>query len=273
MSLFDFFLNFLEAPGTSECAGCGQTIQGARIDALGKAWHPEHFRCTVCDCRLPLAFRVGPYQEPYCSSHTDGEVICSCCGHVTASTIRTGRGAVLCRACGGEVIRDLPAAIELFLRVQRSLRGSGLPWWPRALPLRLATLEELNAASDKPRSDQAGLILIRRIESQEAEVTAILALRGLPRLNLSMVLAHELGHAWVVQHRIAGLPLVVEEGFCEYCSYLWLTASRDPRAPYQLERLVRNPDPVYGDGYRRVSEVHTKEGIRGVLTWLGKQSS
>lgn len=34
------------------CAGCGQPIKDKYIFAMGKHWHPEHFKCDVCTKKL-----------------------------------------------------------------------------------------------------------------------------------------------------------------------------------------------------------------------------
>jgi len=65
------------------CAQCGQPIvTGAKIDAMGKVWHPEHFRCAACDCLLNASFAVHD-GRPFCPEHAHGfapALMCKRCG-------------------------------------------------------------------------------------------------------------------------------------------------------------------------------------------------
>lgn len=51
----------------SQCADCGEPIRGQFLLALGKTWHPAHFRCSACQEPFPSdEFRQGPDGNPYC---------------------------------------------------------------------------------------------------------------------------------------------------------------------------------------------------------------
>ena len=113
---------------------------------------------------------------------------------------------------------------------------------------------------------ETGARLVRRVEG-------IMALHGCSRLLLGAVLAHELGHAWVFQKGIEGLSPMEEEGFCELCSHQWLAGSTDPRAAYLRERIAKNPDPVYGHGFRTMQARAGAEGIRGLAQRLLERRS
>jgi len=51
------------------CGECGKPIVGRSVTALGKVWHPEHFKCTTCQ----VPFAGSAFREhggkPYCESH------------------------------------------------------------------------------------------------------------------------------------------------------------------------------------------------------------
>jgi hypothetical protein len=50
------------------CAQCNDVIDGEVINAMDLAFHPEHFVCHQCQCRLD-AFFPGPDGFPYCEKH------------------------------------------------------------------------------------------------------------------------------------------------------------------------------------------------------------
>jgi len=63
------------------------------------------------------------------------------------------------------------------------------------------------------------------------------------------VLAHELLHIWQYDHHIAPDALHCE-GFCNLGSYFILSAIGNAEANARIERMLKSPDPVYGDGVR-----------------------
>jgi len=48
------------------CAACNKPIIGQVCTALGKAWHPEHFACCVCDTQLGTKTFFERDGRPYC---------------------------------------------------------------------------------------------------------------------------------------------------------------------------------------------------------------
>jgi len=56
------------------CAKCGEPItSGSKINAMGKVWHEDHFRCTECNCPLEGSFAVRN-DKPYCPAHANAAV-------------------------------------------------------------------------------------------------------------------------------------------------------------------------------------------------------
>jgi hypothetical protein len=107
---------------------------------------------------------------------------------------------------------------------------------------------------------------------QIRRVPEIKLLRGRPRLMQGAVIAHELGHAWLFQKGLHGLPKDVEEGFCVNCSHQWLSQSIAPRAAYFMDRIARNPDPTYGGGFRKVQALAGKQGLPAVISQIRELS-
>ena len=70
------------------CGLCGQPIvTGAKIEAMGKVWHPEHFRCSKCECLLSSSFSIVD-GRPFCPEHAHGfapTLVCTRCGKAITS--------------------------------------------------------------------------------------------------------------------------------------------------------------------------------------------
>jgi len=52
-----------------KCGACGKQIEGQVIEAMAKKWHPEHFVCNTCKCKLAGTFYPGDDGLPYCEKH------------------------------------------------------------------------------------------------------------------------------------------------------------------------------------------------------------
>ena len=50
------------------CAACNKPIIGQVCTALGKAWHPEHFTCCICDTQLGTKTFFERDGKPYCEA-------------------------------------------------------------------------------------------------------------------------------------------------------------------------------------------------------------
>ena len=272
MSLMALLGSWLRGPGPGHgqprCARCGEPILGSRFLALGREWHPAHFCCGVCGRPLEGRFLLSWHQEPFCAGHRELEPICHGCGHLVPGGAGPGG---FCPGCRAGILGDGEAA-ALLVSVQGLMRAEGLPWWPQSFPVRLVGPEELQAAGPAPGPALAGRISTRTTADAQGRpvrtVQEIRLLRGRPALMQGAVLAHELGHAYLFQKGLGSLPPDLEEGFCEFWAHRWLARSRDPRAPFLMDRLARNEDPVYGGGFRKVQDLAAGPGLPGLLARL-----
>jgi len=61
------------------CGGCNQPVRGECINALGQAWHPEHFVCQFCQKAFKGSFfDLGG--KPYCDVHYHQQTNSLCAG-------------------------------------------------------------------------------------------------------------------------------------------------------------------------------------------------
>ncbi len=100
------------------------------------------------------------------------------------------------------------------------------------------------------------------------EVNGVAVLEGLPSMLFQGITIHELGHVWLIVHGVKGLPSWAEEGFCELMTYRYYTQLDTPESRYHAEGIERNPNPVYGDGFRRVREIAGAMGFQRFVETL-----
>jgi len=93
------------------------------------------------------------------------------------------------------------------------------------------------------------------------EVDSIAIVSGLSEVSFRRVLIHELGHAWISLNEIQGLPLWVEEGFCELLSYQYLKSCNRAETILAAEQIMQQADQLYGDGFRAMRDFSYQYGI------------
>jgi len=79
-SLGEYYCPDCWAAQSPVCAGCGQPIlEGAKITAMDKVWHEDHFRCAECNCLLQSSYAVRD-GRPYCPDHARAtNMMCTRC--------------------------------------------------------------------------------------------------------------------------------------------------------------------------------------------------
>jgi hypothetical protein len=95
-------------------------------------------------------------------------------------------------------------------------------------------------------------------------------LHGLPREHTAVVIAHELGHAWLFLNAFPELPLHVEEGLCELCEYLWLNQQHTPEAKNRL-KLLRQNKSIYGAGFQGARNALQGRSLSLLLAYVKEQ--
>ena len=91
---------------------------------------------------------------------------------------------------------------------------------------------------------------------------------GLPPVYFGQAVAHEIGHAWLAQYGQSPRDPAVEEGLSELFAYAWFKRDGSPYAERLRAQIRRNPDPVYGHGFRLVHAAVDRHGIERVLASL-----
>ncbi|MBN1318957.1 MAG: protein DA1 [Anaerolineales bacterium] len=178
------------------CAGCGESITGNYIKAMGKPWHAEHFRCAECGqplrgnhfyekdglpfcekdyytlfgeicvvCGQPIreTFITNGWGEKYCQRHEKEFPRCSGCGRLATPELTGGYvtyqdGRVMCRQCYKTAVTTLEDAEKALARVRKVLKREGLSLGNVKLPLQLAGAADLKTRRSRRRKvDPSGI--------------------------------------------------------------------------------------------------------------------
>jgi hypothetical protein len=288
------------------CGLCGAGIVGSYVTALDKNWHPQHFLCNSCKAPIVGGFVVNanlayhrqchldlfapkcfycdvPMEGEYvrdawglvfCPPHTNSLTPCIYCGRLVDGYKLPGRkseAGVECRICSETSVETLEAAVPLFDRTIQWAAGRNLSF--PSVPLHLSNLADLMAKSSEPNGHRKlGTTRVSTTTCNglitKVEIERIDILRGLPRILFCSVAAHEAGHAWLRSLGVDRLTPPEEEGFCELLAFTWLSEESTQDRTFYAQRIAKNNDAVYGDGFRRLRALSAIHGLAGLVDSL-----
>ena len=269
------------------CAYCNKPLIKRYVTAEGKQYHEacyrEHVvpRCAYCNEPLLGRFLSDAWGNSYCEKHQKEYPRCDFCGRlIPPAQQERGRNlnSVRCPVCRQGAIETLSQAIPLFAGLEQWMRAQGLHFGSAKLNLELcdrAALASLrhSRGSGKPgEPDTLGITrsTMHTVNGREvgAQVDGISILHGLPPTLFQGVAAHELGHAWLVIHGIRGLPAWAEEGFCELLAHRYWSGRHTAESRFHAGNIEKNPDPIYGEGFRKVRALADRLGFKQFIETL-----
>jgi hypothetical protein len=236
-------------------------------------------RCGICGKILLVgAFAISPDGRSYCRRHLDEYPLCACCARPVCQPL-TGGGATyadgrtVCNVCRRTAIDTKEQGKPVVEGVFSWLHRIGVRF--RGLTLRLEILDRKELARRLSVQD-AGLttgVIFKGFvagpeKARERRVGGIALLSGMPQELFAGSAAHELGHAWLFLNRADGLEPWAEEGFCNLLRYVWHKQQGTDESRFWIKAMEIDPDPVYGEGFRRVKNTFKKHGFGEALTYL-----
>ena len=258
------------------CAYCGKSLGRNFVRYEGKDYHKSCYeqhvavRCSLCGKIIEGEYLVDYWGNKYHSYHKDSIPGCDFCGRLFSDP-RAGGGESfgenhhICNMCKRTAVKNLKNAEALLLDIRHKLAEKGIIIRSNDIELELVSEETLMKLSHSERADKFGLT---KYETESfggmpfSREFKIYILKGLPLMYYYSTAAHELMHVWVYLNSPEDIEAQLNEGSCNYAAKLILDMQDDPLAAYVLENLERNPDPVYGDGYRRVEKLVKNRGIK-----------
>lgn len=272
-----------------DCSQCGRTVTGKYLTSKGQTFCSEAcYEKTLPKCALcGKHFREGMQitEDParvYCKECAAKPYCFNCRLPNDCEKLADGRN--ICRDCRTRAVFDPARAKAVFDRVRERMRrdleigtGRTIHFFLTDLP----NLEKLGKNENTP-GQELGLYSYTFTEvttsekkfpwskpKESTKITnerfAVYALDGMTEDKLIEVCAHELAHDWMQKNYPRIRDLKVREGFAEYIAYrVNLLYGHD----YLNPRMEKNPDPVYGDGYRQIAAYARLHGFDGLLRYF-----
>lgn len=265
-----------------KCDYCGKPVVGNYTVYEGKDYHnscyTDHIalRCELCGKIIDGEYIFDDWGHVVCAYHQEHIVQCWACGQMIteagADTVYAD-GRHTCGACRAEAIFCPEKAQLVLAEVATAMNRLGINV-DLETPLELVSADELKRLSGASTRDPYGLATGETRSWLHGILTdrrqQVYALYGCPRGLLMEVLAHELMHTWMYNRDRYGTNIALAEGSCEYASLLVLEKLDRERAERFLNHKLQDPDPNYGEGFRRVRDW---VGEVGIATWLNYLNS
>uniref|UniRef100_A0A0E0RJJ4 LIM zinc-binding domain-containing protein n=2 Tax=Oryza rufipogon TaxID=4529 RepID=A0A0E0RJJ4_ORYRU len=285
-----------------------------------------------------IEYRAHPFwMQKYCPSHEDdGTPRCCSCERMEPMDIKyitLDDGRKLCLECLNSSIMDTPECQQLYMDIQEFFEGLNMKV-EQQVPILLVERQALNEALETEKNghhlpETRGLCLseeqiVRTILrrpiigpgnriidmitapyklERRCEVTAILILYGLPRLQTGSILAHEMMHAYLRLKGFRSLSPQVEEGICQVLSHMWLeseiifgssidisatsvassssssstptTSKKGAKTEFEKKlgafikhQIETDSSEAYGDGFRAANRAVESYGLRSTLNHM-----
>ena len=143
--------------------------------------------------------------------------------------------------------------------------------------IHLSTLKELKEISGDSNmtKDSKGLAKEVNVQTESGRIVSrkfdIYLLKDMVDYAFVEIAAHELMHIWIYIHGQKKQVPALVEGSCNYAAYHIINDFKNQtrfsfekidnkNADYIMMKLMKNPDPIYGKGFRRMKKYAEKFG-------------
>src|SRR6056297_2783722 len=239
---------------------------------MGTASSPHSPVCVICGRSIEGKYIRDFWGNNYHAAHEQTHPACYYCGRLisqksTGGGSRYSDGRSICRICLDKAVRTKEEGRSILQEAHDLLEPHGIilrPFHPKFSLLDRQTLRKYSSSGKEQgftraerRSDNSGRVLDLKIQ--------VFVLEGLPYEAFLATAAHELMHAWIHLNGRGDAARWFKEGSCNMATYLVLRSKRSYEAEYQIEQMRRQPDRVYGKGFRKVLRYAQR---RGTGAWL-----
>ncbi len=215
---------------------------------------PHGARCALCGAVLAGAVAWDRHRRVFCAHHRHAGRHCRHCDRFFLRG--AWASAETCSVCATSLVFDQRIAERVCAEAARWFAANGLD------------LQALGGVSLRESLPASPLLPgTRMLGYTERPGGRIVLAAGLPLVVLQMVVAHELGHVMIGGAGLR-LPTPVEEGACDWLAHRYLGAVGTPEALVQRQRIETRDDPVYGRGFRAVSQRLGRRPPRDLLPLL-----
>ena len=267
------------------CAYCGKQIENLYVPVEGKFYHGECYQkqfsvmCVVCNKAILEPYQRDYWGNPAHAAHSTDTPACDFCGRFIvggfiANSIELPDGRRLCGLCAPTSVTTLELAREVMSATATELRKHGIRVATDGIPILLLPRDRMQMLSHDAEQSVKGftdyVIAPQANGEWKAETFNIDLLYGMPKIETTYALAHELMHVWLARRGIGrdNQDQALVEGSCNYASFLVMSDLATRASEFIVYQIQTEPDSVYGGGFRRVKSFVDANGVEAWLKAL-----
>lgn len=232
----------------------------------------SNMKCSYCLKDIVSGKYVIDYWGNYYHiSHMDVVSKCTYCGRYISSHLTKGGksyidGTNICGICLKDVVEQKDLNREYsWISILMAKEGFDIRKYKTEIFL-LDRSRNKNVTREEP-----GFInfKMKKIGGKIVDISfKVFIVKGLPREYFIETLAHELMHQWLILFAPDKMKPVLCEGSCNYISYLAMKKLKTPLSYVVIDRLLKDPHPHYGKGFRKVLSYSKKHGHSGLIKYI-----
>lgn len=223
--------------GLKKCHGCGKFI-------------------------MKTSYNYSIVEQTYCPDCQKNSPKCGVCGLPTGDkpvTLTDGRQ--ICPDCEATSVKDIATVKELYEAVAAFIVREYSMEIGHINAISFKEIKEMEKLGKETPTGNDNTNIPLGIFSRKGEQFDIYVQENLPRNLLIGVLAHEYAHAYMHDVSPDYKNLEIEEGFAEWIRYKTLNHIGDEKGA----KLIEARKDIYGDGFRKISNIEKNEGLGGVF--------
>jgi len=269
------------------CANCNKPIEGKYFTQNDKYYDEKCFenlflpKCAVCNKPINGEYLIDSFGNKIHKHHEVEIERCDNCNRIISENTTNGGmkyndGRKICNVCYGKRINSTQEYKSALSKVIKRLKDYGLKFNESSISLKIVNLNELQQVSGSRYSKSIRgytHTLIKTLGSKKTFEHTIYVLSMIPTKYAESTIAHELMHVWISENITKKLTPKLEEGSCNYISYIYLKSDYSQDAIDIIKQLKENTDKIYGEGYRKVFEQFNGREFNLFLNYLKTNTS
>ena len=192
--------------------------------------------------------------------------------NISKGGVRYDDGRLVCNICYENAIQEAVSADSIMSSLQDVMAEYGIATDHVDVPLYLVNRNTMSELAAGFHADPLGFAHYEKTSYAGGLITdksyKIYMMIGIPRYEFISALTHELMHVWLFNNAPPEIDPDLREGSCNYAAYLILQDYSNPEAKFVIENMLNDPDPVYGDGFRRIKKMVERNGISYWLNYI-----
>ena len=266
-----------------KCAFCNNIIYSQYIVHNNKDYHDSCYKdhilpkCSVCNYALETEYIIDPWSNQYHKVHESETGNCNSCGRIISKkTSNNGYklldDRLICGICTKTKIETSNQIEDARDYVLKLLAEYNLDNLQTNVPIELKNRNELSKLRGKNSSEIRGFTYYNYMYNsksgkidESSKTFKIYILDNLPNLEFKSVLAHEYLHVWLHNENLDYNSSIIE-GFCNLAAALVYQDNIGDRfSEINLDGMLKNEDPDYGEGYRRIKSCLDRHGWNSLI--------